>query len=168
MDTFFHTSLPAHSRIWIYQSDRKLSDTEVAMVQQQGNTFTAGWNAHGQALFSEVFVVHAHFVILAVDEQVAAASGCSIDKSMHFIKSLEQELGISLTNRLNIALKTGETVGLTRLHELEEQIKSGKVSPDQLFFDNTVSSLGLLQNEWIKPLKDSWLSRFLPENAIIS
>jgi len=168
MKTDIQTSLPDRSRIWIYMSDRKLSAGEVTRIREEGQKFVAGWNAHGNALFADIFVLYDHFVVLAADEQVAAASGCSIDKSMHFILNLQKEMGISLTNRLNIALLENNDVKLIPLSELIEKLKQGTIAPEQLFFDGTMGTLKQLRNEWVKPLSISWLNKFVPQKTTFS
>ena len=49
-------SLPAHSRIWIYQSDRKFSDTEVQEIETALHNFIESWSAHGQSLEASYLV----------------------------------------------------------------------------------------------------------------
>ena len=160
------TRLPAHARVWIYTAGRALSPEESTRLMAAGQEFVAGWNAHGIGLMAEFYLLHGHFVILAVNEEVAQASGCSIDKSVQFIRRMEQEMGISLTNRLNIPLWDGNRVSLVPLAELEARIGQGEVSPGQLFFDHTgVTTLDQLQHSWIKPLESSWLNRYFPKTA---
>lgn len=166
MQTLPETRLPAHARVWIYTAGRTLSPEESARLMAAGQEFVAGWNAHGVGLMAEFHLLHDLFVVLAVDEQVAQASGCSIDKSVHFIRRMEQELGISLTNRLNIPLWDGNRVTLVPLAQLETLIAQGEVAPGQLFFDHTgVAILDQLQHSWIKSLESSWLNRYLPKSA---
>lgn len=145
-----------------------LTDNEVEIIQDKGAQFILGWNTHGKALFSELHVAFGYFIILAVDEKVSKASGCSIDKSMQFIRDIEKIFNIQLTNRLTIALLNDTVVNLIELKKLQENLRAEIINPDQLFFDHTVQTIGEIKNNWIKPLKNSWLSRYLPEKSIIS
>jgi hypothetical protein len=167
MNTDMQTSLPDHSRIWIYQADRLLTAAEVDRALEEGKNFVSGWNAHGNALTADFLVLYNMFIVLVVDEQQALASGCSIDKSTRFILDMQQWLDVSLTNRLNIALWKEHAPELMPLGELQRKLSTGEIGPDRLFFDSTVSTLGQLRQSWIKPLSSSWLNKFLPQKAII-
>ena len=82
--------IPDHARVWIYQANRPLSDTETQQAQQWGRQFVEQWAAHGQGLRASVTVLHHHFLVIALDEQHHAASGCSIDSSVGFVRILEE------------------------------------------------------------------------------
>jgi hypothetical protein len=45
---------------------------------------------HGTSLESSYQLKYNRFIILAVNQDVQAATGCSIDSSVEFIQSLEQ------------------------------------------------------------------------------
>ena len=44
--------MPANSRIWIYQSDRKLNDSELDQIKLKLIDFLKNWTAHGDDLKS--------------------------------------------------------------------------------------------------------------------
>jgi hypothetical protein len=67
------------SRVWIYQADRQLSDTETLEIQKSLNNFVNTWTAHNNQLSAAAEVRYNRFLILIVDEEQAGASGCSID-----------------------------------------------------------------------------------------
>ena len=98
-------NMPAHSRVWVYQSDREFTTDEANQLEAQLATFTAGWAAHGNQLAAGAEFRYRRFIILAVDESQSGASGCSIDSSVRFIKSLELEYKIDLMNRMLFATK---------------------------------------------------------------
>ncbi|MGN6639512.1 MAG: ABC transporter ATPase, partial [Mucilaginibacter sp.] len=92
-----------HSRVWIYQSNRELTDNETSRLLDLLNKFAAEWTAHNHQLKAKAEIRYNRFIVLIVDESQAGASGCSIDKSVNFLKGLEQEFGISLFDRFNFA-----------------------------------------------------------------
>src|SRR5688572_17409565 len=92
--------LPDHSRVWIYQGDRFLTDSEKNLILQQGQEFTNRWAAHGNDLLAELHIFFDLFIVIILDEKVEAASGCSIDKSVRLILDFQNLLGMSFTNRL--------------------------------------------------------------------
>ena len=79
----------SHSRVWIYQSDRKLTADEVVQIQMNLDNFTRSWTAHNNQLKAKAEIRYNRFLVLIVDESQAGASGCSIDKSVNFMKQLE-------------------------------------------------------------------------------
>lgn len=145
-----------NSRVWIYQSDRKLTDTEVQQAQQHLDNFTTQWTAHNNQLKAKAEVRYNRFLILIVDESQSGASGCSIDKSVHFMKQLEQQFNINLFDRFNLAYRDGEEVLSLPRHEFEELLKQGKLNKDSIVYNNLVQNLAELNTKWEVPFKDSW------------
>ena len=145
-----------NSRVWVYQSDRELSGTEVKQIQEQLNSFTYSWTAHNNQLKARAEIRYNRFLILIVDESQAGASGCSIDKSVHFMQHLEQEFSLSLFDRFNLAYRQGEQVLSAPRHAFEELIKQNNIDKQTIVFNNMVQNLAELQRKWEVPFKDSW------------
>ena len=142
--------------MWVYQSATELSNEQTQQIQQQLNTFAQGWTAHNHQLLAGAQVKYNRFLILVVDESQAGASGCSIDKSVNFMKQLEQQYGITLFDRFNLAYRNGENIVSAPRNEFEELIKAGVITQDTMVFNNLVQTLEELQTKWEVPLKDSW------------
>jgi len=145
-----------NSRVWVYQADRELSATETEQVQQQLNSFTTSWTAHNNQLKAKAEVRYNRFLVLIVDESQAGASGCSIDKSVHFMQHLEQEFGINLFDRFNLAYRDGDKVLSAPRHAFEEMIKQNTINKQTIVFNNMVQNLRELETKWEVPFKDSW------------
>jgi len=161
-----HIPFPNHSRVWIYQADRKLLPNETSFILEKGKEFTASWAAHGNELTAQLYVELDHFIIIALDEQMEAASGCSIDKSMKLILDLQKQLGLSLTNRLISAFYINNEVVLLPYNEVKVGVETGSLTGDSMVFDTTIQDLNTLKTSWLKPLKNSWLKKLLlPQNV---
>jgi len=145
-----------HSRVWIYQADKKLTDQEVQQIQQELDKFTIGWTAHNNQLKAKGEVRHNRFLILIVDESQAGASGCSIDKSVHFMKQIEQHFNINLFDRFNLAYRDGEEIISLPRHAFEDMIKQGKINTETIVYNNMVQNLTELETKWEVPFKNSW------------
>lgn len=145
-----------NSRVWVYQSNRKLTDTETAQIQGQLSSFATSWTAHNNQLKAKAEVRYNLFLILVVDEGQAGASGCSIDKSVRFIKQLEEAFNITLLDRFNLAYREGEEVLSTPRAGFEELLKRGAINSGTIVFNNMVQNLRELQTKWEVPFKDSW------------
>ena len=145
-----------NSRVWVYQSNKKLTDEEVSKIQHQLDNFTIGWTAHNNQLKAKAEIKYNRFLILIVDESQAGASGCSIDKSVNFIKQIEQQYNINLLDRFNLAYRDGNEVLSVPRHDFEEMLKSGSINTGTIVFNNMVQNLKELQTKWEVPFKDSW------------
>jgi hypothetical protein len=145
-----------NSRVWIYQSDRKLTDLETQEIEAKLKAFVSEWTAHTMQLAAGAEVRYNRFLILIVDESKAGASGCSIDKSVKFMKQLEQEYNINLFDRFNLAYKEGEEVLSAPRNAFEELIKQGTITANTTVFNNLVQSLAELNTKWEVPFSQSW------------
>jgi len=131
-----YKELPGDTRVWIYQCDRKLSDSEIEAIKEQGDSFIYNWAAHGEKLQAAFDVLHGQFLIIFANEIEAKASGCSIDRSVNFIKNLEQEYSISLLNRTLIAYKIDDEIVTLPQEEFVELVAQGTLSKDTIVFNN--------------------------------
>ncbi len=94
--------LNPESKLWLYQTNRPLNSTEITWLNEQLKEFTKQWAAHGNQLKAAGEVLNPYFVALAVDLTHENASGCSIDSSVRFIKSVGDELKVDFFNRLKM------------------------------------------------------------------
>ena len=153
--------MPAHARAWVYKAARDLGQAEQRLIRERGAAFTSTWAAHGAPLDACVDVLHDRFVVVAVDEVQAQASGCSIDKSVGFIKQLEQDLNLMLTDRMVVVVEREGRVQSVRLQELPGLLAEGLVTLDTIVFDDLVATVGDLRERFRVRLADSWMKRFL-------
>jgi hypothetical protein len=144
------------SRVWIYQADKKLTDQEALLIQQELDKFATGWTAHNNQLKAKGEVRYNRFLILVVDESQAGASGCSIDKSVHFMKQIEQHFNINLFDRFNLAYREGEEILSLPRHAFEDMLKQGKINTETIVYNNMVQNLTELESKWEVPFKNSW------------
>ena len=159
MYTPFET-LPDESKIWIYQSNRKLSDAEVAEIEEDLKAFIEEWSAHGTALEASFLLKYNRFIILAVNQEVQQATGCSIDSSVVFIQQLESKYGIDLLDKMNVTYKQGEFLTHKSLLDFKRMAKEKAVSENTIVFNNLVNTIEEWKESWEVPASESWHSRF--------
>jgi len=145
-----------NSRVWVYQADRELTNDEVIQAQVLLDNFTTGWTAHNNQLKAKAEIRYNRFLILIVDESQAGASGCSIDKSVHFMQQLEAKFGINLFDRFNLAYREGNEVLSAPRNAFEDKLKAGAINADTIVFNNLVQNLAELNAKWEVPFKNSW------------
>jgi hypothetical protein len=148
-------------RVWVYQANRILTAGEIEKLQKEGERFVISWTAHGQGLEARVFVMLESFLVIALNQSSPSASGCSIDKSVRWVREMEATLGLSLTDRLKIACLLDGNVILCDLNELSLRILDGTVQADTPVFSAAVTRLGHLRGDWLQPLNRSWAWRHL-------
>jgi hypothetical protein len=153
-----YQDLPSHSRVWIYQSNRKLAESEVEQIKVAGKEFIKNWATHGKALHASMEVFYNRFIVLFADEEQVQASGCSIDSSVHFMKEVEKAFGIDLFDRLQLAYKNDQQIDTFHINELNERLEKGSVNENTIVFNNMIQTKAELESIWEIPLKESWVS----------
>lgn len=152
--------LPPQARLWIYQANRPLTEAEQAEIKPLLQRFATEWSSHGKGLQASAGLLHDRFLVLANNEAATAASGCSIDASVRFVKELEERFGVSFFDRSQLAfLKEGE-VEAVAMNDLKSKVAAGDIDKNTLYFDTLVNNYGELQQAWPKPAGTSWLSRY--------
>ena len=153
-------TLPEHSRVWIYQANRSFSDEELIEIKQKLDTFITNWTAHGSDLNAGYDIRYKRFIILAVDQTSQSATGCSIDASVRFIQQLEQDYNVDLMDKMNVSYKQGQFVAHKTLLDFKKMVKDKAVSKNTIVFNNLVTNIGELNENWEVPAEQSWHSRF--------
>lgn len=152
-------TLPDHARVWVFQSDRFLSEEEIDILTANGKKFAGQWHAHGKGLTAEFGVIAGLFVVMSIDEEKEGASGCSIDTFMRFVLEAEKQLGLNLTNRLCVAYETDSgIIGIDGKEALKAKVANGTFAADSLVYDNLAKTLGDLRHSWTKPASATWLA----------
>ena len=145
------------SRVWIYQSNRRFLDTESITIQSTLSQFSANWKSHGDPLKGFATLLLNQFIIIMADEALTQVSGCSTDSSVKMIKELEQSLGVELFNRTNLSFLINDKVQTIPMVHLSPAYKNKLIGPDTLYFNNTILTKSELEENWIIPIKNSWL-----------
>ena len=153
-------NLPEDSKIWIYQSNRKLADDEVTAITTKCQEFVENWAAHGTSLEASFLIKYNRFIIFAVNQEVQMATGCSIDKSVEFIQSLEKQYAVDLLDKMNVTFKLGEHIAHKPLIEFKKMAKDKAVSENTIVFNNLVNTIEEWNDNWEVPAGESWHSRF--------
>jgi len=148
--------LAEHSRVWIYQSDRSLTPEQAEKAQHTLNEFIEEWTSHGARMEAAAGVYHGHFIVIAADEQKAAASGCGIDKSVQAIRNICADMGVDFFDRLTIHYMEGGELRTAPMSTFWAMRKSGKVTGDTRVFNNLVRTVGEWKKGWIVPFAQSW------------
>jgi hypothetical protein len=153
--------MPSDARIWIYQSNRAFTNEEEQKISLFTKNFLESWTAHQQDLKASFEMRYNLFLIIMIDHHHANASGCSIDKLLHFIQQLEKEFSVSMLDRQLFAVKFGNDVAIVKRKDFESLISKGEINGDSIVFNNLVETKSELENKWEVPFKESWHSAII-------
>lgn len=157
MDIAAFKNIPTDSRVWVYFADRELTEQDVFWLDTESDKFTEQWTVHGHDMQAKAGVLNNYFWVLAANEAFNAASGCGIDKSVHFVQNAGQCLGVDFFNRLQIPIVLDNKIKIEKISTL----KTGVYTSANFTYDLTVSRLHDLQTNWLKPLGDTWLKKHM-------
>jgi hypothetical protein len=156
------TTFSPASRVWMYVADRALTDAEAATVDAQMQVFCKQWTAHNVALKARGEVFGHRVLLLMVDESQAGASGCSIDKSVHFLEQLGHDMQIDWFNRMQLGwLDESNTLQIAPLNAFSEMVTTGLIRPDTLVLNTLVDTLEKLQTKFWLPFELSWQKKLV-------
>lgn len=149
------------SKLWIYTISPALHEHQITTFENELHSFCTQWTAHNKELRSFFRVIENKILILGVDEHLNPASGCSIDKSVHFLEDLEKEFQIELFNRMLFTfLDEHNQLKTLDRDAFENAIEDGTIQQNTLVINN----LALNVNDWnengLLAFADSWMSNF--------
>lgn len=158
----------ADSRVWVYQSSRIFSLSEAFDIEDKLKEFTTQWLSHGTPVKGEAHLFFGQFIVLLADETATGVSGCSTDSSVRLIKEIEQQFNVNLFDRITLAFIVKDKIQLLPISQLSYGVANGFIQPDTLYFNNLVPTKQELENNWIVPVKDSWLNSRINFEKMIS
>ncbi|MCA0133519.1 ABC transporter ATPase [Winogradskyella alexanderae] len=154
-------TLPDESRVWIYQSNRSFTEDEIEEIKSRLDTFIKNWTAHGKDLESGYKIVYKRFIVIALNQSLNIATGCSIDASVRFIQDLENKYNVDLMDKMNVSYKQGEFVAYKSLVDFKKMAKERAIGKKTIVFNNLVTNIAEFKENWEVPASESWHSRFL-------
>ncbi|MFZ4798886.1 MAG: hypothetical protein ACOYMA_15405 [Bacteroidia bacterium] len=147
--------MPPNAKVWIYASDRSISPSQLAIINQKTVPFIQNWTAHQNQLKAEFAVLFHCFLVFMVDEGVHEISGCGIDKLTHLIREIDTETNLNLFNRMGVQLlENNEVIGMTKA-EFLSKMATHDLSNTKAF-NNQVTNKTQFDLEWIIPTENAW------------
>ena len=149
------------SRVWVYQSSRLFSLGEALQLEEILEAFATNWKSHGTPVKGYANLFFGQFIILMADESATGVSGCSTDSSVRLMKDIEQTFKVSLFDRQSLAFVVKESVQLLPMSQLNYALEKSFITGDTLYFNNLVQTKKELIENWIIPVRASWLAKKL-------
>jgi hypothetical protein len=149
----FHPS----SKVWVYQASRLFFISEALEIEEMLNEFVANWRSHGDKVEGYGNMLFGQFIILMADETQSGVSGCSTDSSVRLIKDIEKRFNVDMFNRQNLAFVVKDKVQLIPLAQLNYAFENDFINTETIYFNNLVLTKEEFLNNWMIPVKNSWL-----------
>lgn len=154
-------TLPEESRVWIYQANRSFTEEEMAQIESKIEMFLSNWAAHGSDLQASYLIKYKRFIVIALNQNLNTATGCSIDASVQFILQLEKDYNVDLLDKMNVSYKQGDFIAYKSLLDFKKMAKEKAVSKNTIVFNNLVNNILEFNENWEVPASESWHSRFM-------
>ena len=154
-------TLPEESRVWIYQANRSFTDEEIVELKSKLDIFIENWTAHGSDLQSGYDIKYKRFIVIALNQNLNKATGCSIDASVNFIQQLEKDYTVDLMDKMNVSYKQGDFIAYKTLLDFKKMAKEKAISKNTIVFNNLVTNIAEYKENWEVPAIESWHSRFV-------
>ena len=153
-------NIPDDSRVWIYQSNRDFSDSEIKIINNKTALFLDNWKAHGNELQASYLIKERRFLVIAVNEQFNPIGGCSIDYSLQLVNDISTTINLDLLDRLSVNYISENKIKSISLKDLKNKIKNRSFSPETIIFNTTVKTKKELSTVFELKISSSWLSKF--------
>ncbi len=152
--------LPPAARLWIFSASRPLDHAERDRLLELVDGFLGQWKAHGHPLTAARDWRYDRFLLVAVDESAAGASGCSIDAMVRQLDGLERALGVELLDHGPVLFRRAEAIERIDRQAFADLARRGDVSPDTIVFNNTLTRVAeLREGQWETAARASWHGR---------
>ncbi|MCG6989113.1 MAG: hypothetical protein LJF06_13165 [Gemmatimonadetes bacterium] len=154
--------LPDHGRLWVFPASRGLAPAEVSALLAWVDAYLGEWTAHGAPLRSGRELRAEHFLLVGVDEDAEAPSGCSIDALMNQLRDLGGTMGVTLIDHASVWYRDGDDAEIHRVSrpEFRRLARDGSVGPDTVVFDTTLTRLSQVRAGKLEvPARDAWHGR---------
>ena len=155
-----YKNIPDDSRIWIYQSSKDLSDSDIKIIDNKTTLFLENWKAHGNELQASYLIKERRFLIIAVNERFNPIGGCSIDYSLQLVNDISTTINLNLLDRLSVNYRLENNIKSISLRDLKNKIKNKSFSPETIIFNTTVKTKKELSSDFELKISSSWLSKF--------
>ncbi len=159
-------SMPGAAKIWCYTLSRELTEQEFKAIDLILVDFLDQWASHGKGLAaSRQWIGTGQGLVIAVNEEIATASGCSIDACVHILKELGQQYSLDFFNRMKVLINDENAFHVTDIQGLKQGFADGKYHENTQVWNQLAPTLGIYRNNPFLPLQQSWAMRFISSKA---
>lgn len=148
-------------KVIIYPASRSFTPKESKVITEKLFDFLATWAAHGKPLSSHFKIQKNQFIVVCVDEDVEAASGCSIDALGGVMKEIDQEFQLGLFDRMKATFVENGEVKTLKLQDFRSGLRNGEISKDIEVYDFSKNTYVAFLSDFLLPLRRSWAGIYI-------
>ena len=148
-------------KVIIYPASRSFTPKESKVITEKLFDFLATWAAHGKPLSSHFKIEKNQFIVICVDEDVEAASGCSIDALGGVMKEIDQEFQLGLFDRMKATYVENGEVKTLKLQDFRNGLRTGEISKDIEVYDFSKNTYVAFLSDFLLPLRRSWAGIYI-------
>jgi hypothetical protein len=158
-ENLINRNLSPQSKVWFYFITRPLTLEEIDDFNQQKGDFLSQWNTHGKPNQADIQILDGKILMIVADND-GGVSGCSIDKSVAWVKELSSKWQMDLLDRNWVVYQEGvDRNVLCPLNLFWAKRKANEIKDDTLIWDTTVLTLSTFNTSFIIPFHQSWHAR---------
>jgi hypothetical protein len=141
-----------------------LAEAEIARIGDEMSRFMADWSSHGREVLGVAELADNRIVGIAALVPEAEISGCGIDKSVHRLQALGEELGVEWLAGLSIAYRDANNeIQVVTRGAFRALVRSSEVSESTSIIDLSLTTVGDLATRGLeRPLGESWHAKVFP------
>lgn len=143
-------------RVIIYPASRPFTTKEAKTITEKLYDFLAGWAAHGKPLSSSFKIEKNQFIVVCVDEEKEAASGCSIDALGKVMREIDDEYELGLFDRMKASFVENGEVKTLKLQDFKAKLRNNELPSDIQVFDFSKNTYLDFISHFLLPLERSW------------
>lgn len=148
-------------KVIIYPASRQLVAKESKEIAEKLYDFLSSWAAHEKPLTSSFKIEKNQFVVIVVDEEAEATTGCSIDNLNDVFREFDQKFDLGFFDRMKASYIENGEVKTLKLSDFRKGIKEGSISQEIDVFDFSKSHYTDFVQTFLLPLKESWAGMLL-------
>lgn len=148
-------------RVIIYPASRPFTPKESKIITEKLYDFLATWAAHGKPLSSSFKIEKNQFIVVCVDEEKEAASGCSIDSLGGVMRELDQEFSLGLFDRMKASFVENGEIKTMKLQDFRKGLREGTISTEIEVFDFSKNTYIAFLSDFLLPLNKSWAGAYI-------
>lgn len=132
-------SLHPHSKIWLYISSIPINNSYKDEISLLFKKFNDEWKSHGEKISGSLKFIGNNIVVIGANYLGGDMCGRSVDAQVRFVSLIDQELGLDLLNRNNLAFSILDKIKIFSFSEIENLIKEDKINRRTRFYNNYCS-----------------------------
>ena len=154
-------SQPDNAKVWVYQSNLELTDSDLTQIKEVGDFFLGQWESHNLPINGSIDVYDNRFIVISAFSDEDAMCGKAQDSQMRLIKELEDLFPGSLTDRMLVFYQEENKLKSFHFSELEQLLSVNIITSETIVFNSLVATKKEFKNSWKVAIKNTWLNQFL-------